>query len=82
MPLANCYMRVIYSYLFPLFAAITFGIATPIAFISMYWTKHRLALGFIIIAFNLVPYASPLETMKKVVQTKNASSVSISSIVQ
>ncbi|KAE9067427.1 hypothetical protein PF005_g28102 [Phytophthora fragariae] len=42
MPLANCYMRVIYSYLFPLFAAITFGIATPIAFISMYWTKHRL----------------------------------------
>ncbi|GMF34617.1 unnamed protein product [Phytophthora lilii] len=39
-------------------------------------------LGFIAIAFNLVLYASPLETMKKVVQTKNASSmpISISSI--
>ncbi|GMF59527.1 unnamed protein product [Phytophthora fragariaefolia] len=35
-------------------------------------------LGFIAIAFNLVLYASPLETMKKVVQTKNASSMSIS----
>ncbi|KAG7396546.1 hypothetical protein PHYBOEH_002158 [Phytophthora boehmeriae] len=39
-------------------------------------------LGFICIAFNLVLYASPLETMKKVIQTKNASSlpISISSI--
>ncbi|EGZ24765.1 hypothetical protein PHYSODRAFT_420141, partial [Phytophthora sojae] len=35
-------------------------------------------LGFIAIAFNLVLYASPLETMKKVVQTKNASSMPIS----
>ncbi|POM77842.1 MtN3-like protein [Phytophthora palmivora] len=39
-------------------------------------------LGFIAIAFNLVLYASPLEAMKTVVQTKNASSmpISISSI--
>ncbi|ETO67575.1 hypothetical protein F442_15362 [Phytophthora nicotianae P10297] len=35
-------------------------------------------LGFIAVAFNLVLYASPLETMKTVVQTKNASSVPIS----
>jgi solute carrier family 50 protein (sugar transporter) len=35
-------------------------------------------LGFIAIAFNLVLYASPLETMKKVVQTKSASSMPIS----
>ncbi|KAL4174709.1 hypothetical protein KRP22_006641 [Phytophthora ramorum] len=35
-------------------------------------------LGFIAIAFNLVLYASPLETMKRVVQTKNASSMPIS----
>ncbi|KAG7388633.1 hypothetical protein PHYPSEUDO_012124 [Phytophthora pseudosyringae] len=39
-------------------------------------------LGFMAIAFNLVLYASPLESMKKVVQTKNASSmpIAISSI--
>ncbi|KAG2991251.1 hypothetical protein PC121_g21481 [Phytophthora cactorum] len=35
-------------------------------------------LGFIAIAFNLVLYASPLESMKTVVQTKNASSMPIS----
>ncbi|KAF4028761.1 Sugar efflux transporter for intercellular exchange [Phytophthora infestans] len=35
-------------------------------------------LGFIAIAFDLVLYASPLETMKTVVQTKNASSLPIS----
>ncbi|KAK1933613.1 Bidirectional sugar transporter SWEET17 [Phytophthora citrophthora] len=36
------------------------------------------ALGFIAIAFNLALYASPLETMKKVVGSKNASSMPIS----
>ncbi|RLN54004.1 hypothetical protein BBJ28_00015427 [Nothophytophthora sp. Chile5] len=35
-------------------------------------------LGFICVAVNLVLYASPLETMKRVIQTKNASSLPIS----
>ncbi|RLN54003.1 hypothetical protein BBJ28_00015424 [Nothophytophthora sp. Chile5] len=35
-------------------------------------------LGFICVAFNLVLYASPLETMKKVITTKSASSLPIS----